>query len=165
MAAQFESFKYPFLIMFSLPLASVGVILALFITHTTFNMQAFIGVIMLVGIVVNNAIVLIDYVLQLIRLHGMGVVDALITGGRRRLRPILMTTLTTVLGLTPMAMGLGEGAELQTPMARVLIGGLISSTFITLFLIPTLFMTMETIGARKAARKEMEVAQAQPVAG
>ena len=146
MAAQFESFKYPFLIMFSIPLALIGVVLALFLTETTFNIQGFIGLIMLVGIVVNNAIVLVDYVLQLHRQHGLSVVDALVTGGRRRLRPILMTTLTTVLGLTPMAIGIGEGAELQVPMARVLIGGLISSTFITLFLIPTLFLTMERLG-------------------
>lgn len=149
MAAQFESFKYPLLIMFSIPLASVGVILSLFFTETTFNMQAFIGVIMLVGIVVNNAIVLVDYVLQLHRDHGLSVVDSLVTGGRRRLRPILMTTLTTVLGLTPMALGFGEGGELQAPMARVLIGGLVSSTFITLFLIPTLFLTMETVRLRR----------------
>jgi len=163
MAAQFESFRYPFLIMFSMPLASLGVILALFITHTTFNMQAFIGVIMLVGIVVNNAIVLVDYVLQLRRLHGMGLVDSLVIGGRRRLRPILMTTLTTVLGLTPMAVGIGEGAELQAPMARVLIGGLISSTFITLFLIPTLFYAMETFRVRRPV-EQMEVSGAEPTA-
>ena len=164
MAAQFESFRYPFLIMFSMPLASLGVILALFITHTTFNMQAFIGVIMLVGIVVNNAIVLVDYVLQLRRLHGLGLIDSLVTGGRRRLRPILMTTLTTVLGLTPMALGIGEGAELQAPMARVLIGGLISSTFITLFLIPTLFYAMETFRVRRPV-EQMEVSAAEPAAG
>ena len=145
MAAQFESFKYPFLIMFSLPLASIGVLLALFLTDTTFNTQAFVGAIMLVGIAVNNAIVLVDYVLQLQRDHGLSLVDSLVTGGRRRLRPILMTTLTTVLGLTPMALGLGEGAELQAPMARVLIGGLMSSTLITLFLVPTLFLTMEKV--------------------
>ena len=145
MAAQFESFRYPFLIMFSLPLASIGVVLALFLTDTSFNIQAFVGVIMLVGIAVNNAIVLVDYVLQLQRDHGFSLVDSLVTGGRRRLRPILMTTLTTVLGLTPMALGIGEGAELQAPMARVLIGGLISSTLITLFLVPTLFLTMEKV--------------------
>ena len=131
--------------MFSIPLAFIGVVLMLFLSNTTFNMQGFIGLIMLVGIVVNNAIVLIDYVLQLHRLHGMSVIDSLIMGGRRRLRPILMTTLTTVLGLTPMAFGIGEGAELQVPMARVLIGGLLSSSLITLFLIPTLFLLMERI--------------------
>ncbi len=165
MAAEFESFRYPFLIMFSLPLASLGVILALFLTNTTFNMQAFIGIIMLVGIVVNNAIVLVDYVLQLIRLHGMSVTDALIQGGRRRLRPILMTTLTTVLGLVPMALGVGEGAELQAPMARVLIGGMISSTFITLFLIPTLFYTMETVRVRKASKAIEGEVDAEPALG
>lgn len=145
MSAQFESFRYPFLIMFSLPLASIGVVLALFLTDTSFNIQAFVGVIMLVGIAVNNAIVLVDYVLQLQRDHGFSLVDSLVTGGRRRLRPILMTTLTTVLGLSPMALGLGEGAELQAPMARVLIGGLLSSSLITLFLVPTLFLTMEKV--------------------
>jgi HAE1 family hydrophobic/amphiphilic exporter-1 len=143
MAAQFESFKYPFLIMFSLPLAAIGVVLALFLTDTTLNMQSGIGAIMLVGIAVNNAIVLIDYVLQLWRNHNFSLVDSLITAGRRRLRPILMTSLTTMLGLIPMALGVGEGGELQAPMARVLIGGLLSSTFITLFLIPTLFLTVE----------------------
>ena len=143
MAAQFESFRYPFLIMSSLPLAFIGVVGALFLTDTTFSIQAFIGVIMLVGIVVNNAIVLVDYILQLRNDHKLGLIESLVTGGRRRLRPILMTTLTTVLGLTPMALGLGEGGELQAPMARVLIGGLFSSTFITLFFIPTLFLTVE----------------------
>ncbi len=151
MAAQFESFKYPFLIMFSLPLAAIGVIVMLFLTGTTFNMQAFIGTIMLVGIVVNNAIVLVDYVLQLQRIHEYPLVEALVTGGRRRLRPILMTTATTVLGLAPMSLGLGEGGELQAPMARVLIGGLISSTFITLFFIPTLYLTMERLSLRRPA--------------
>lgn len=159
MAAQFESFKYPFLIMFSLPLASIGVLLALFLTDTTFSMQAFIGVIMLIGIVVNNAIVLVDYILQLIRDHGLPLVDSLVTGGRRRLRPILMTTLTTVLGLTPMALGFGEGGELQAPMAIVLIGGMISSTFITLFLIPTLFYTMETFRLRRPAEEAAPAAE------
>ncbi|GAB4234648.1 MAG: efflux RND transporter permease subunit [Acidobacteriota bacterium] len=150
MAAQFESFKYPFLIMFSIPLAGIGVILTLFVTETTFTMQAFIGVIMLVGIVVNNAIVLVDYVLQLRRIHGLPLIDSLVTGGRRRLRPILMTTFTTVLGLLPMALGVGEGGELQAPMARVMIGGMLSSTFITLFLIPTLFYTFERVRVREA---------------
>ena len=163
MAAQFESFKYPFLIMFSLPLASIGVLLALFLTDTTFNTQAFVGAIMLVGIAVNNAIVMVDYVLQLQREHGLSLVDSLVTGGRRRLRPILMTTLTTVLGLTPMALGVGEGSELQSPMARVLIGGLISSTLITLFLVPTLFLTMERV--RLGRRQERLDPAAEPALG
>jgi len=163
MAAQFESFKYPFLIMFSLPLASTGVVLMLFITGTNFNMQAFIGLIMLVGIVVNNAIVLVDYVLQLQRIHGLGLTESLITGGRRRLRPIMMTTATTVLALTPMALGVGEGGELQAPMARVLIGGLLSSSVITLFLIPTFFYMMETVRLRRP--REVEAPAAEPALG
>ncbi|MEE8349343.1 MAG: efflux RND transporter permease subunit, partial [Acidobacteriota bacterium] len=164
MAAQFESFKYPFLIMFSLPLASIGVVLALFITDTSFNIQAFIGVIMLVGIAVNNAIVMVDYVLQLQRLHGYSLVDSLVTGGRRRLRPVLMTTLTTVLGLTPMAFGLGEGSELQVPMARVLIGGLLTSTLITLFFIPTLMMMVESVRLRHGKEEELP-STAEPAMG
>jgi len=143
MAAQFESLRDPFIILFSIPLAAIGVILMLVMTQTTFNMQAFLGVIMLVGIVVNNAIILIDYMNQLRREHGYGVTEAVVTGGSRRLRPVLMTTVTTVLGLVPMALGIGEGAELQEPMARVVIGGLISSTLITLILIPVVYSIFE----------------------
>jgi HAE1 family hydrophobic/amphiphilic exporter-1 len=143
MAAQFESLRDPFIILFSIPLAAIGVIWMLVLTNTTFNMQGFLGVIMLVGIVVNNAIILIDYMNQLRREHGYAVADAVITGGTRRLRPVLMTTVTTVLGLVPMAMGVGEGAELQAPMARVVIGGLLSSTVITLVLIPIIYALVE----------------------
>lgn len=143
MAAQFESLRDPFIILFSIPLAAIGVILILVLTQTTFNMQAFLGVIMLVGIVVNNAIVLIDYMNQLRRDHGFEVVEAVVTAGARRLRPVLMTTITTVLGLTPMALGIGEGSELQKPMARVVIGGLLSSTLITLVLVPIVYAMLE----------------------
>ena len=143
MAAQFESLRDPFIILFSIPLAAIGVFTMLVMTHTTFNMQAFLGVIMLVGIVVNNAIILIDYMNQLRREHGYGVTEAVVTGGSRRLRPVLMTTVTTVLGLIPMALGIGEGAELQVPMARVVIGGLVSSTLITLVLIPVVYSMFE----------------------
>src|SRR5690606_33446979 len=108
MAAQFESLRDPFIILFSIPLAAVGVILILVLTQTTFNMQGFLGVIMLVGVVVNNAIILIDYTNQLRRGEGYRVADAVVTAGSRRLRPVLMTTATTVLGLAPMAMGIGE---------------------------------------------------------
>jgi HAE1 family hydrophobic/amphiphilic exporter-1 len=156
MAAQFESFKYPILIMFSIPLSVIGVVAILFLTGTTVNIQAGIGIIMLVGIVVNNAIILVDYVLQLIRLHGHQAADALVMAGRRRLRPILMTTLTTVLGLIPMALGIGEGGELQAPMARVIIGGLLSSTLITLFLIPVLFLTLERLTVRRPKESFVE---------
>lgn len=158
MAAQFESLRDPFIILFSVPLAAVGVIGILVITHTTFNMQGFLGVIILVGIVVNNAIILIDYMNQLRREHGYALRDAVVRSGRVRLRPILMTTTTTVLGLAPMALGIGEGSELQAPMARVVIGGLITSTLITLVVIPVVYMMVEQHSekaeAREAARLE-----------
>jgi HAE1 family hydrophobic/amphiphilic exporter-1 len=154
MAAQFESLRDPFIILFSIPLAGIGVTGALVLTHTTFNMQAFLGVIMLAGIVVNNAIILIDYMNQLRRDHGYSLKDAVIAGGSRRLRPVLMTTATTVLGLVPMAMGIGEGSELQAPMARVVIGGLVSSTLITLVLIPVIYAIFEERADQKALRLE-----------
>jgi HAE1 family hydrophobic/amphiphilic exporter-1 len=143
MAAQFESLRDPFIILFSIPLAAVGVVGMLVMTNTTFNMQAFLGVIILVGIVVNNAIILIDYMNQLRRQHGYSLRDAVIAGGSRRLRPILMTTTTTLLGLAPMALGLGEGSELQAPLARVVIGGLATSTLITLVVIPVIYTLLE----------------------
>lgn len=143
MAAQFESLRDPFIILFSIPLAAIGVVGVLVMTQTTFNMQGFLGVILLVGIVVNNAIILVDYMNQLRREHGYSVHDAVIAGGQRRLRPVLMTTATTVLGLLPMALGIGEGSELQQPMARVVIGGLTTSTLITLVLIPVVYAILE----------------------
>jgi HAE1 family hydrophobic/amphiphilic exporter-1 len=152
MAAQFESVLDPFIILFSIPFGFVGVALILIVTGTTFNMQGFLGVIVLVGIVVNNAIVLIDYTNLLRREQGLSVRDAVLTAGSRRLRPILMTTVTTVLGLLPMSLGLGEGGELQVPMARVVIGGLTTSTLITLVLIPVVYYTLETYRERIAAR-------------
>ena len=154
MAAQFESLRDPFIILFSVPLAAIGVVTILVITETTFNMQGFLGVIVLVGIVVNNAIVLIDYTNQLRRDHGYGIIESVITSGKRRLRPILMTTVTTVLGLTPMALGLGEGSELQVPMARVVIGGLLTSTLITLVFIPVVYATLEELAERWANRRK-----------
>lgn len=144
MAAQFESLRDPLIILFSIPLAAVGVVTMLIVTQTTFNMQAFLGIIMLVGIVVNNAILLVDYTNQLRREHGLHLKEAVVTAGMRRLRPVLMTTVTTVLGLTPMALGIGEGSELQQPMARVVIGGLLSSTLITLVVIPTIYFLLES---------------------
>jgi HAE1 family hydrophobic/amphiphilic exporter-1 len=143
MAAQFESLKDPLVILFSIPLATVGVVLMLFITNTTFNIQAFIGCIMLAGIVVNNAIVLVDYTNLLRRRDGMPLRQAVELAGRTRLRPILMTTLTTVLAMVPMAIGMGEGGEMQAPMARVVIGGLLTSTLITLVFIPMLYTFVE----------------------
>ncbi|MGI6036655.1 MAG: efflux RND transporter permease subunit, partial [Limnochordia bacterium] len=138
MASQFESLLEPFIVMFSVPFALVGVILTLFLTKTPLTTQAFMGLIVLGGIVVNNAIVLITY-MQMLRERGMDLEQAVITAAERRLRPILMTTATTVLGLVPLALELGEGTELQAPLARTVIGGLVASTFVTLFLIPTLY--------------------------
>jgi len=165
MAAQFESWRHPFIVLFSIPLASVGVVLMLLLTGTTFNMQAFLGVIILVGIVVNNAIVLIDYTNLLRREHNLGLREAIVTSGSRRLRPILMTTITTVLGLAPMALGLGEGGELQAPLARTVIGGLTTSTLITLVLIPVVYMLVEQRGEPVAVTHQPLTPAVEPAAG
>ncbi len=138
MASQFESFLNPLIIMFAIPLASVGVIFALWLGGFSLNVVVLIGVIILAGIVVNNAIVLLDYVEQL-RRRGTETMEAIVQAGRVRLRPILITTLTTVLALIPMALGLGEGAELRQPMAWTIIAGLSSSTLLTLILIPVIY--------------------------
>ena len=142
MAAQFESLLHPFVIMFSVPLAAIGVLWILFLTGTSFNMQSNMGCVMLAGIVVNNAILLVDQTNRL-RERRMPVMEALMESGRRRLRPILMTTATTVLGLLPLALGFGDGGEAQAPMARVVMGGLLSSTFITLVLVPVVYSLFE----------------------
>ncbi len=137
MASQFESLTDPLIILITLPLGAIGVILVLLLTNTTLNVQSFIGIVMLSGIVVNNAIVLIDYVNQLrIKQPDMPLEDVIVEAGVRRFRPILMTTLTTVLAMIPVALGWGEGGELQAPMARVVIGGLLSGTLMTLIAIP-----------------------------
>jgi HAE1 family hydrophobic/amphiphilic exporter-1 len=143
MASQYESLRDPFIIMFSVPLAAIGVVLALKVTGTTFSLQAYIGVIMLAGIVVSNAILLVDYTNILRRRDKLPLREAVETAGRRRLRPIIMTTLTTILGLVPMSLGIGEGAELQAPLARVVIGGLAASTLITLVFVPTVYTIFE----------------------
>ncbi|MBN1351196.1 efflux RND transporter permease subunit [candidate division KSB1 bacterium] len=138
MASQFESLIHPLVIMFTIPLALIGVIFILWMLNIPLSVIVFIGLIMLVGIVVNNAIVLVDYINHL-RKTGLSKYDAIIEGGKIRLRPILMTTMTTVLGLFPMALGLGEGSEIRTPMAITVIAGLISSTVLTLVVIPTVY--------------------------
>jgi HAE1 family hydrophobic/amphiphilic exporter-1 len=138
LACQYESLRDPLVVMFSVPLAAVGVLVTLFITSTTLNVQSYIGCIMLGGIVVNNAILLVDQAGRLIR-DGMDINEALTEAGRRRLRPILMTTLTTILGLLPLALGIGEGSDAQAPLARAVVGGLIGSTLITLVLIPAVY--------------------------
>jgi HAE1 family hydrophobic/amphiphilic exporter-1 len=141
MAGQFERFLDPLVVMFSVPVALIGIVPTLLLTGTTLNVQSIMGVVMLVGIVVNNAIVLVDYINLKRREDGLTPLDAAIEAGRTRLRPILMTTSTTVLGLLPLALGWGEGAGLQAALARVVVGGLVASTFVTLFLIPALYIT------------------------
>jgi HAE1 family hydrophobic/amphiphilic exporter-1 len=143
MACQYESLRDPLVVMFSVPLAIIGVTVTLFLTHTTFNVQSYIGCIMLGGIVVNNAILLVDHTNLLRRRDGLGAREAIEEAGRRRLRPILMTTLTTVLGLIPLALGLGEGGEAQAPLARAVIGGLTSSTLLTLVFVPVVYSLFE----------------------
>jgi HAE1 family hydrophobic/amphiphilic exporter-1 len=153
MASLYESLRYPLVVMFSVPLAAIGVILMLFITGTTFNVQSFIGCIMLGGIVVNNAILLVDHTNLLRRRDGMPPRGALEEAGRRRLRPILMTAMTTMLAMVPLAVGLGEGGEVQAPLARAVIGGLISSTLITLLVIPTVYLLFDTRLTRKGRQE------------
>jgi HAE1 family hydrophobic/amphiphilic exporter-1 len=143
MASQYESLRDPFVIMFSVPTAAVGVALALKLTGTSFNMQAYIGIIMLAGIVVSNGILLVDYTNVLRRRDGLPLREAVELAGRTRLRPILMTSLATALGLVPMSLALGEGSELQAPLARVVIGGLTTSLLITLVLVPTMYTLFE----------------------
>jgi HAE1 family hydrophobic/amphiphilic exporter-1 len=138
LACQYESFRDPLVVMASVPLAAIGVLVILFLTGTTLNLQSYIGCIMLGGIVVNNAILLVDQAGQLSR-RGLPVREAVAEAGRRRLRPILMTTLTTILALVPLAFGIGEGADAQAPLARAVIGGLTGSTLITLVLIPVVY--------------------------
>ena len=156
MASQFESLIHPFVILFTIPLALVGAVLALFVTGTTINIVAFIGVIMLAGIVVNNAIVLVDLINQL-RARGKDRHDAIIEAGIARLRPILMTSLTTALGLLPMALGFGEGSEVRTPMAITVIGGLLVSTLLTLLVIPVVYSLLDR--TRRPATVTMAAAQ------
>ena len=152
MASQYESLRDPFIIIFSIPLAAIGVVGMLMITGTPFSMQAYIGVIMLAGIVVSNAILLVDYTNTLRHRDKMELRAAIELAGRHRLRPILMTSLCTALGLVPMALGIGEGAELQAPLARVVIGGLMTSTIITLVFVPAMYTLFEE-GWRGIRRK------------
>jgi HAE1 family hydrophobic/amphiphilic exporter-1 len=139
MASLFESLRDPLIVIFAVPVAAIGVIVMLLLTGTTFNVQSYIGCIMLGGIAVNNAILLVDHTNLLRRRDGMELVAAIAEAGRRRLRPILMTSVTTILAMSPLALGMGEGGEAQAPMARAIIGGLISSNLITLIFIPTLY--------------------------
>lgn len=147
MAAQFESLMTPLAVMFSVPFSLIGVILALILAGKSLNVMSYIGIIMLVGIVVNNSIVLLDYV-NLLRQKGIERNEAIILGGKTRLRPILMTMLTTVLALVPMALGIGEGAELRAPMAITIIGGLTSSTFLSLIIVPIFYTFLDDLSQK-----------------
>lgn len=151
MASQFEALLHPFVIMFSIPPTFIGITLGLFLTGRNFGVTAFIGVIMLAGIVVNNAIVLVDYV-NTLRKSGMEKMEALKEAGKTRFRPILMTTLTTILALIPQTIGIGEGAELMAPMATVVVFGLLFSTVITLVLVPVVYYSMDTFAEKYKER-------------
>jgi HAE1 family hydrophobic/amphiphilic exporter-1 len=152
MAAQFESLAYPFIIMFSLPFAFSGVILLLLITGTTLSVMSMLGAIMLIGIVVKNGIVLIDYI-TLCRERGRSVINSVVIAGRSRMRPVLMTSLTTILGMIPMAIGSGQGSEMWKPLGVAVIGGMTISTILTLILIPVLYCIFGGIGVRLNRRK------------
>lgn len=148
LAAQFESLLHPFTILLTIPLAVVGAILAFFLTGTTINMMGVIGIVMLVGIAVNNSIILVDRINQL-KQSGMTTTDAIVEAGQQRIRPILMTTLTTILALLPMTFGFGEGASLRSPMAIAVIGGLVTSTLMSLMVIPCVYAIFESLFSHK----------------
>ena len=155
MAAQFESYTYPGIIMTSLLFAFSGVFIILYLSGHTLNIMSMIGAIMLIGIVVKNGIVLIDYI-TLNRERGLSIRPAVILGGKSRLRPVVMTTLTTILGMVPMAVGTGQGAEMWRPMGTAVIGGLTFSTILTLLFVPVLYCIFAYVGVRrnrKAMRK------------
>jgi len=153
MAGQFERFLDPLIVMVAVPVSLIGVVPALLLTGTSLNLQSIMGLIMLIGIVVNNAIVLVDTINLCRRDRHLGTADAVLEAGRLRLRPILMTTTTTVLGLLPLAIGLGPGSEIQAPLARVVVGGLVASTLVTLLLIPVTYITtVSWLSRLKASR-------------
>ena len=158
MATQFESLLYPFIIMFTIPFAMSGVFIALWLTSTPLSLIALIGAIMLVGIVTKNGIVMVDYMNLLVE-RGSTISDAVIEGGKSRLRPVLMTSLTTVLGMLPMALGIGEGSETWQPMGIAVVGGLLMSTIITLFIVPSLYAMLEGSKERRARRKAEQEAR------
>jgi len=151
MAAQFERFLDPLIVMVSVPLAIIGVVPTLLLTGTSLNVQSLMGIIMLIGIVVNNAIVLVDYINLLRREQNLDIYDAVLKAGRLRLRPILMTTCTTVLGMLPLAFGTGAGGEIQAALARAVIGGLTVSTLITLVLIPVVYNSVHSLVVKTRA--------------
>jgi hydrophobe/amphiphile efflux-1 (HAE1) family protein len=158
LASQFKSLIDPLVIMFSVPLGVSGVFIMLFLTGTKLSVNSFMGIIMMVGIVVSNGVLLVDFA-NVLRDRGKPIVEATIQAGRTRLRPILMTTIATVLGLIPMALGIGEGSETNLPLARAVIGGLLVSTFFTLFLVPALYTTLDRYARRRAPDEDDDAAQ------
>ena len=158
MASQFESLRDPFIIMFTVPLSIIGVIWAFILTGTTLSAVTFVGIIMLLGIVVNNGIVLVDYT-NLLRGRGYTIIEAIKEGGRSRLRPVLMTAITTIIGMVPMALNNGAGSEIWKPLGITVIGGLTVATLVTLLLIPAIYAIMHTremIKEAKAAKAAAE---------
>ena len=153
MASQFESFVDPFIILFTIPMSFIGVAIALLITNTTLSVMALIGIVMLVGIVVNNGIVLVDYMNQL-RERGMELFEAIMEAGRIRMRPVLMTAMTTILAMLPLALGIGESGEAWAPMARAVMGGLTVATILTLIVVPVIYAVMEVSAAKIKAKRE-----------
>jgi HAE1 family hydrophobic/amphiphilic exporter-1 len=164
MASQFESLVHPFVILLTIPLAITGAVWALWLTGTTVNVVAYIGLIMLAGIVVNQSIVLIDAVNQA-RERGLPKHEAIVEAGRLRLRPILITKLTTILGLLPMALGIGEGAEVRAPMAITVIGGVLLTTFLTLLVIPVVYSVLDRKSFPQAGTRPAHAAAEMPAAG
>lgn len=162
LVVQFESLKNPMVIMTAVPFAAIGVVLILVLTGTTFNMNSFLGSVVLVGIAVNNSIVLVDSIGHIRATEGLGVREAAIEAGKRRLRPVLMMTATTVLGMLPLALGFGEGSEIQVPLARVIVGGLITSTLITLVFVPALYLVLE--GGKRERAIEAPPVEMKPAA-
>ena len=160
MATQFESLKFPFIIMFTIPFACTGVFLALWMTSTPLSLIALIGAIMLVGIVTKNGIVMVDYMNLLIE-RGAEVSEAVVAGGKSRLRPVLMTSFTTILGMLPLAIGTGAGSETWQPMGIAVIGGLTFSTILTLFIVPALYSILVNRSQRKAREQQARLAAAQ----
>jgi multidrug efflux pump subunit AcrB len=153
LASQFKSLIDPLVIMFSVPLGVSGVFIMLYLTGTKLSVNSFMGIIMMVGIVVSNGVLLVDFA-NVLRRRGKDLREATIEAGRTRLRPILMTTIATVLGLIPMALGIGEGSETNLPLARAVIGGLLVSTFFTLFLVPALYTLLDRFAKRRAPHEE-----------
>jgi len=162
LASQFKSLIDPLVIMFSVPLGVSGVFIMLFLTGTKLSVNSFMGIIMMVGIVVSNGVLLVDFA-NVLRQRGKDLMEATIEAGRTRLRPILMTTIATVLGLIPMALGIGEGSETNLPLARAVIGGLLVSTFFTLFLVPALYTLLDRFAKRRAPHEDDDDVAKEPV--